>query len=290
MIYGSRGLSPSVKWVQPAAWDDPYGGDGKGNEVEFKFEVPNEAALNALAKTVGGQPSSARQFSHFFDTSDMSLSRSGFMLRVSGEKSREHDNLWLITAKGPPVKTRYASMAKRSELEVSVPEEVGREVLAGRISPLQLLEWHPKLNSNGRHLLKELQQKIRHRRVNEIGAFENDRTRIKALLPDGKAVTLELDRTRFPGQVHHELEVEVPKGVSPDLTQRALQQLFADAKVSASPSISKSDRLFQILGYNAPVSTGGGDLPSRSNATAVMNWFRGPTGALDAWSGRSAFA
>ncbi len=284
MINGSS-PRPSVKWVQPAAWDDPYGGDGKGNEVEFKFELPNEAALRALAKTVGGQPSPARQFSHFFDTADMSLSRAGYMLRISGEKSKEHDNLWLVTAKGPQTKTRHPSMAKRSELEVSVPEEIGRQVLQGKISPLELLEWHPKLNNKGHQLLKEVQGKIRHRKVSEIGAFQNDRTRIKALLPDGKAVTLELDRTCFPGQVHHELEVEVPKGVDADLTQRALQQLFADAKVSVSPSISKSDRLFQILGYGSPGANGGSSSPSM-----VRNWLRRPAMALDAWNGHSAFA
>ncbi|HZH04248.1 MAG TPA: CYTH domain-containing protein [Myxococcaceae bacterium] len=276
------GRRPSAKWVQLTPWSHSQG-EGAGKEIEFKYRVQGDAALKALAAAAGGKATPAKQFSHFFDTGNQALTRSGYMLRVSGEFSEEHNNLWLVTAKGRPGKTSYASLSDRQELEVAVPEHIGRQVLDGTLSPLSLLEWHPSLDREGRQLLEEVQSRVKNRPLTHVGAFENDRTRVPLKLSNGKEVKLELDRTRFPGQTHYEVEVEVPQGVDVNLTNRELQKLFAQAKVSAFPSTSKADRLFEILQKTGRPR---GPAPAPKGEA----WWRGPSAALQAWSGRSSFA
>lgn len=243
----------------------PTSPDGKQwsseEEVEFKYRVSGDRDHSAIAKIAGSPGSRAEQISLFFDTPDRDLFGAGCQLRLATEKSREFDGLWLITAKGCCREgARQKGLMKRFEEEISIPEAVAQQVISGRLSPLAVLEANPELTGTGRKFLDEFRARLTGKPITLVGFFENERMRVPVKLPFKAStldVVLELDRTVFPGnRVHHEVEMDVPRGVDPSLAEQALRRLFRQANVRAVPSSPKADRLFRILGAPAPPPMG----------------------------------
>ena len=84
-----------------------------------------------------------------------------------------------------------------------------------------------------------------------VGGFDNVRQRQRVAIeaPSGPVeITLECDATTFPnGEVHHELEIEIPSGLDSKLVQHALQAWLLAAEVESTPSSSKAARFFAAL-------------------------------------------
>ncbi len=219
-------------------------------ELEFKLRVADlrdfaslGRALPALGDVLAVAP--VEQVNHFFDTSDWVLRRHGCTLRL-----REEDGAHVITAKGPAEDVGDEALTRRPEEEVAVDAARARQILAGRLSPLDaLLARH-----GGRHttLTAALARTLGDRPLFHVGTFRNERRRVGPVqLPaeDGGPieVVFELDRTEFPaGRVDHEIEVEV-RDADATLCREALGALLRRAGIPWRTAPSKAARFFGTL-------------------------------------------
>jgi uncharacterized protein YjbK len=206
-------------------------------EVEFKFRVDREEDFVAIARAAGAELTApVTQENHFFDTAERALEQGRFVLRLRDESGR-----YLLTAKGPRDPASTDTLSAKLETEVELDPSTATEILSGTRSPLETLAG---LASSP--LVNELRATVKDRPLERIGSFRNERIRLPLHL--GQPVTLELDRTTFPGGVvHHEVEVEVPPGVDAAALEAALLELFAKAGVSVRSAPSKARRFFLAL-------------------------------------------
>lgn len=217
-----------------------------GREVELKLRVTDTADLIRIAIASGGRPEpTANQTNAFFDTTDRALGTKGLVVRVREERVGAKTS-WFVTAKGPG--QRNGSLTDVVEEEVEVDAARARAYLDGRADPITALEGGPPSRDT---LVANLRTALGGRSAGLLGKFQNERTRVPVELEaDGvrfRAV-LELDRTMFPGdQVHHEVEMEVPGHVKPDLASRAFHELFRRAGVVGRVSAGKARRFFAAL-------------------------------------------
>lgn len=213
-----------------------------GREVELKYRLPDEAALTAVARLAAGMElGTVHQVNHFFDTRDRALDRNRLVLRLRNEDGRH----W-VTAKGPST-VGSGALAVRDEVEVEVSQKVADRLLDGTDSPLAALATTAQALAPA--LWVALSQTLLGQPLVRIGQFENDRRRI-LWHPAGSRlpVTLELDRTTFPGGIrHYEVELELSPDHDPQGIHGALATLLRDAGVEASPASGKAKRFFQAL-------------------------------------------
>ncbi len=219
-----------------------------GREVEFKLPLSGEAELAALLAALPAgapEPSPAReQINHFFDTPRGDLRRAGLALRLREEAGR-----FRLTGKGPPAAGASSALTDRAEDEVTLDAGWAFEVLAGQRPPLDVLR--ARLPA-GTPLLDALDRAAGKRPLARAGSFRNLRRELGPLeLPRAGAapvrVTLELDRSEFPGgRVEHEVEVEVPAADAPAV-EAALREWLGRAGVPWRSAESKAQRLFEAL-------------------------------------------
>jgi hypothetical protein len=221
-------------------------GDKSGREVELKLRVEDLAALMTIAIAAGGKPEpTARQENAFYDTPDRALGADGLVLRLRAETVRKKTR-WFITGKGPG--TRAGSLTSVREEEIEIDAATSKSIKTGE-DMLALLE------KDGAPSRKAIANAMRRaasgKEMVRIGSFINERTRLPVTLTEGSVrfdAVLELDRTLFPGdQVHHEVEMEVPEGVDPDVASRAFEALFKRAGVNGRVSAGKARRFFAAL-------------------------------------------
>jgi len=249
-------LEPQPAPTEPpvATGSDP---DGKGgaqppatpSELEFKIRCDDINSFKALGRhlpDVGDvlAAPTASQVNHFFDTTDWALQRAGCILRL-----REEDGAFVVTAKGPSESTGDEVFTSRLEEEVAVDSARARQILNGKLSPLDAL----KLRHGGEHtnLTSRLARALGERPLYHVGAFRNERRRIGPVtLPgDGPelSVVFELDRTEFPhGRVDYEVEVEIAAGDAARC-RAALMSLFEKAGIPWRTAPSKAARFFGTL-------------------------------------------
>jgi chromosome partitioning protein len=217
-------------------------------EVEFKIRVEGFADFEAIAREAGAGgplPDGLQQVNHFFDTPGLSLHGASCILRL-----REEGDNFLVTAKSPSTRSADGTLSVRREEEVSIDAARARQILAGRLSPLDALR---SRHGGDSPLTRSLDALIDDAELREVGSFRNLRRRLGPLplpLTDGGSmdVVFEFDRTEFPGgRVDHEVEVEL-KGADTARCHDALQQLFARAGVAWRSAPSKSARFFGSLG------------------------------------------
>jgi cellulose biosynthesis protein BcsQ/uncharacterized protein YjbK len=217
-----------------------------GREVEFKLPLAGEAQLAALLAAL---PASApapgperEQLNHFFDTPRGELRRAGLALRLREEAGR-----FRLTAKGPSAAA--GALTDRAEDEVTLDGGWAFEVLAGQRSPLEVLR--ARLPA-GTPLVDALQRAVGKRSLARAGSFRNLRREVGPLeLPRAGAapvrVTLELDRSEFPGgRVEHEVEVEVA-AADAAAVEGAMREWLGRAGVPWRTAGSKAQRLFEAL-------------------------------------------
>ncbi|HZH02628.1 MAG TPA: CYTH domain-containing protein [Myxococcaceae bacterium] len=237
---------PPPARASPSSVTPPGAEGGTSREEEFKFRLPSEAALNAVAAAAGGPGTRTVQTNHVFDTADLDLFRSGFRLRL-----RQESGTWTLAAKGSKEPSEFKSLKRKVEVERPVSERLARELIAGRRSPLEALQSHGALNTADRAWVQALARRLGAKPVAHLGRFTNERTRIPARLPAQEGdvrVTLELDRTQLPGgRVDFEAEVELPPGAEPKRVEGALRGLFHRAGVKPESSSGKVKRFFEAL-------------------------------------------
>ena len=229
---------------QPA--DDP---PEPPREVEFKLRLSGEADLTALADHLDGlhdalAAKAALQVNHFFDTSDWALRGHGCTLRL-----REEEGRFVVTAKGPGERAADGALTVRPEEEVQVDASRARQILSGRLSPLEALR--ARHGGEDTTLSARVAATVGDRALAHVGTFRNERRRTPPLVLDGPdgplELSLEIDRTEFPlGRVDHELEVEVPAQLAP-AAEAALRSLFGRASLPWRSAPSKAARFFGTL-------------------------------------------
>jgi uncharacterized protein YjbK len=209
-----------------------------GREVELKLRVDDLAALMKIAIASGGTPEpTALQTNAYYDTPDRALGARGLVMRVRREAVRDRARTF-VTAKGPGQRSGNLTSVLEEEVEVDDVESAERD-------PIAALQ-KPPTSESRRALIGAIVSTLGSRALVKVGAFHNERTRIAVDL--GFHAVLELDRTMFPGdQVHHEVEMEVPDGVDPDVASRALDDLFRKAGVKGRVSTGKARRFFAAL-------------------------------------------
>ncbi len=217
-------------------------------EFEFKFRVVDHAALDRLRAAVTGTgppaPPAVRQVNHFFDTPTRELGATHRILRL-----REEADRFLLTAKGPGSRRCDDALAVKAEEEDVIERGEAHAILAGTISPLDLLI--ERQGTPVPPLLTVMRELVGGRSLAEMGSFTNERQRVGPVVLDTEGgpvdVVFELDRSCFPGDVvHFEIEVEVPPTAA-DACRPALLELLARADVAWRPSSSKARRFFDLL-------------------------------------------
>jgi hypothetical protein len=82
----------------------------------------------------------------------------------------------------------------------------------------------------------------------EVGHFENQRRTVPVVRASGLALTVEIDRTRFPdGRVDDEIEIEIPSDDVVSEVEAWLDERAAAAGIAIGPSRSKDGRFFATL-------------------------------------------
>lgn len=218
-----------------------------GRETEFKFSVQDGDALLAVGRAAGGQAGAVlRQVNHFFDSADGRLNQGKFVLRL-----RDENGGFFVTAKGPQTTSKSGTLSTKAEEEITVDAALAGLILAGTRSPLDVLRNAPGSTVDRTVLLDAMAAALAGQPLQHAGSFENQRTHWPVTLRGpgfALAVTLEMDRTTFPGGVvHHEVEVEIPAGADATAAEAALTQLFASAGVKTWSAPSKAKRFFAAL-------------------------------------------
>lgn len=216
-----------------------------GHEIELKLQLPDEAALEAVARAAGGVRAQAvRQINHFFDAASRPLRAHSFGLRLRDEEGR-----YFLTAKGPKTSPGQGALALRQEEEVEIPRARAEAILAGVEDPLDVL--FRAVRPEGQKLLAAMLSALGRQPLGYLGAFENQRTRIDTVLPCASGpqpVLLELDRTTYPGGiVHVEIELELDTEEAAAQALPALEALLARAGTTGRPASGKASRFFRFL-------------------------------------------
>ena len=212
------------------------------HEVEIKRLLGDDAAaerfLAALAAPVVAEK---HQVNNVFDTDRGDLARSNYALRVRTEGSDA-----FLTAKGPG-RAVSATTASRMEAEAAIEEELANELLAGAVEPLCVLRARAA-DAAYAELWRGIDAARGCRPLRATGRFENLRRVIDVTLPGGLELTVELDRTDFPGgRVDNEIEIEVPDEALVDEVESWLDELTSEAGIRTGPSSPKLARYYAAL-------------------------------------------
>lgn len=211
---------------------------------ELKWRV-DEKALPALRHLASGPAGATlHQVNHVLDTQEHALQDAKYALRLRQENGRA-----VLTVKGPP--TGKATLLEHADKDLLISAVTAEQVLSGETSPVEILERDPANTEGHRRLLGELKALLRGRPVRLVGTFRNERAPLPLTLTVGGrslALTLELDRTVFPGEVvHHELEVELPDDADAPAVEEALRARLGGIEIG--PSTPKIKRFYEIVGF-----------------------------------------
>ncbi len=213
-----------------------------GREIELKLAVPGEDAFRRLAERLAPGtelPRAALQVNHFFDTRDAALRGAKLALRL-----REEEGRFVVTAKGA-ARGADDALSDRAEEEVEIDSAAAAGVLMGEESPLDLLA---RALDPPAPLVDALRGALEGRALLRVGAFENERRRLGPVaLGPLRDVTLELDRTTFPGgAVEHEVELEIAADEA-EAARAAVGELWRELELEWRTAPSKAQRFFQAL-------------------------------------------
>jgi hypothetical protein len=207
-------------------------------EVELKRLLVGEGAAERLIQSLGLVVADKRQVNHLFDTGDGRLRQRHYSVRL-----RIEDESAILTAKGPAERLSN-DVSVRDEAEANIDSALGAEILAGRRDPVAALRERVK-NPAFAALWQGLSEASAGQEVGLIGAFENRRRVVRACLPSGLELNVEVDRTRFPdGHADDEVEIELPDiGLVPEVEAWLAGQARAAAVVTA-PATAKLARFY----------------------------------------------
>lgn len=211
------------------------------DEIELKRLLLGADAADKLVAVLGRVAALKRQVNHVFDTEDRRLNQRRYSVRLRLEDGRP-----IVTAKGPSRAVGAHTIA-RTEAEAELESAVADEILTGRGDPVARLRERATDRAYD-ELWRGLDQARDGRSLREVGHFENQRRTVAVVLPSGLALTVEVDRTRFPdGRVDDEIEIEVPSDDVVPEVEAWLDERAAVAGVVIGPSRSKVGRFYAAL-------------------------------------------
>jgi hypothetical protein len=206
-------------------------------EIEVKRLLIGERAgdrlLAALAAPVVAEK---RQVNHVLDTKSRALSAARLSLRL-----RNEDGEWIVTAKGPSQRVA-GSTASKVEAESHVEAAVAGAILGAGTSALDVLRARID-DSAFDELWQSFERVLADQPLIVVGSFENERRVVPVILPSGSSLTLEIDRTRFPGgRVDEEVEIELDSAALAAEVEAWLETTARAAGVVTAPSSAKIAR------------------------------------------------
>jgi uncharacterized protein YjbK len=210
------------------------------HEVEIKRLLPDDDAAERFVAALGAPVrAEKRQVNNIFDTDDGHLARSRYTLRLRTEGANA-----LLTAKGPG-RAVSATTASRTEAEIAVEPDLVDDLLAGVVEPLCLLRGREPDEAYA-ELWHGLDEARACRVLSAVGRFENLRRVIDVTLASGLRLTVELDRTEFPGgRTDNEIEIEVADETLVDEVEEWLEGLTREAGIETAPSSPKLARFLE---------------------------------------------
>lgn len=220
-----------------------------GKEIEFKFRVADEDALDAFAQALGLERKEIgirRQRNTFFDSADGRLRAQGLSLRL-----RSDDDRRILTIKGKGVpRSDDGVLLERFEAECDVTTDDAEAILSGALSPLAFIR-----DSKKKEVVRGLasvESALGDADLSCLGSFENERTTLPEMEIEIEGqverVVFELDRTSYPnGRVDCEIEAEVGPETDAELVGTCIYALLADVGIEWTPSASKLTRFREIL-------------------------------------------
>jgi uncharacterized protein YjbK len=210
------------------------------HEVEIKRLFADDAAAERFIAALGAPVrAEKRQVNTIFDTDDGRLGRSHYLLRLRTEGASA-----FLTAKGPG-RALSATTASRMEAECALPRDLVDDLLAGVIEPLCLLRGRV-VGEGFAELWRGLDEARACRVLRCAGSFENLRRVIDVTLPSGLALTVEVDRTDFPGgRTDNEVEIEVDDEHAVSEVEAWLDALAREAGIETAPSSPKLTRFHE---------------------------------------------
>lgn len=207
------------------------------HEVEIKRLLADDAAAERFIAALDAPVrAEKRQVNNIFDTDDGHLARSDYLLRLRTEGASAY-----LTAKGPG-RALSTTTASRMEAEAEVPRDLVDDLLAGAIEPLCLLRG--RVPGEGyAELWRGLDEARACRVLRCADSFENLRRVVDVTLPSGLALTVEVDRTDFPGgRTDNEIEIEVDDETVVSEVEAWLDALACEAGIETAPSSPKLRR------------------------------------------------
>lgn len=213
-------------------------------EIELKRLLIGDGAGDTLVAALGSVGASKQQINHLFDTDDFRLKAARHTVRL-----RFEDGTPILTAKGPSRRVGTDTRA-RTEAESAIDQETAARILAGPINPIAVLRERVSPDAFA-ELFRGLDEARGGRPLRAIGHFENWRRSVPVVLPDGLALEVEVDRTRFPdGRVDEEVEIEVPSDDVVPAVEAWLDERVAAAGIIAQTSTPKVARFFASIGVD----------------------------------------
>jgi uncharacterized protein YjbK len=219
-----------------------------GTEIELKLRVEDIAALMRIVIASGAVPAfTAIQRNRYLDTAKRGLDRGRFVLRLREEVAPTTTTMF-VTAKGASKKSQDGTLTHVPEEEIIISATEAAAVLAKPSLAIDLLDADADASAVRKAMMATMREAVAGEPVQVVGEFVNERTRIDVDFPEGFRGVLELDRVMFPGgQVHHEVEFEVPHGLDPLVAKRAFEALFARAGVTGKSAPGKAKRFFAAM-------------------------------------------
>jgi len=216
------------------------------HEIELKRLLFGDRAGDRLVAALGGAVQSEhRQVNHVLDTRDRRLSAARFALRLRMENGDA-----LLGAKGP---TRDAGTSTGSKLEAEsrIDADLACAILAGERDPVAALRERAGDPAYA-ELFRAIEATRRGEPIVPRGQFANVRRTVRATLPHGLSIAVEIDRTTFPdGRVDEEVEIELPdERVVPE-AEAWLDSVTRSAGITTRPSTPKVARFWATVAGGA---------------------------------------
>jgi uncharacterized protein YjbK len=220
-------------------------------EIEFKFAVEGKYAFEHLVSQLGLPLSvlqnAVTQINHFYDSAAYCLHQRHFVIRL-----REQSDRHFLTIKGEQQADANTTsvLTSRIEEEVALCRESAEALLAGTVSPQQIIK--ENFSDRSPSLLQMIETACNQQELVHIGDFRNVRIHLPPVLlavgRNSERLEFELDSSTFPdGKVEYEVEIEISEHSDADAIEAALKDLFRQAGIQWHTAPSKAERFFTAI-------------------------------------------
>lgn len=215
----------------------------QNKELELKYIVKHWDDLDKIAGALAAtHKRTARQVNTFFDTAEFYLNNNKYSIRL-----RKEEGTYMLTVKGPALKTLDGVMTEREEQEVRVEQDLAMHILEGNLDPLDVLL---RKNQEAESLAIQIRKLISGKKLMKAGAFINFRETFIIQLDHVGEQEIEMDTVIFPGNmVQFEIEVEISPGENnhANAISKAMANAFERTGVLPSSGPSKAKRFFDAI-------------------------------------------